>query len=128
MKIKVPEAEILRTPIKIEKLSLWNRSRSGFIMNFEFHRFLKKTLFSRKVMNFKCVYSNQFKRFKNIQGISEMQNSMKNTMTKLFLARAHFRARAGRILCLLKQNLMIFESLQQDEVWRAPRAHPKFFY
>ena len=45
MKIKVPEAEILRTPIKIEKLSLWNRSRSGFIMNFEFHRFLdKKTL------------------------------------------------------------------------------------
>ena len=37
MKIKVPEAEILRTPIKIEKLSLWNRSRSGFIMNFEFH-------------------------------------------------------------------------------------------
>ena len=40
MKIKVPEAEILRTPIKIEKLSLWNRSRSGFIMNFEFHGFL----------------------------------------------------------------------------------------
>ena len=37
MKIEVPEAEILRTPIKIEKLSLWNRSRSGFIMNFEFH-------------------------------------------------------------------------------------------
>ena len=46
MKIKVPEAEILRTPIKIEKLSLWNRSRSGFIMNFEFHGFLetKKSL------------------------------------------------------------------------------------
>ena len=42
MKIKVPEAEILRTPIKIEKLSLWNRSRSGFIMNFEFHTFLEK--------------------------------------------------------------------------------------
>ena len=42
MKIKVPEAEILRTPIKIEKLSLWNRSRSGFIMNFEFHGFLEK--------------------------------------------------------------------------------------
>ena len=42
MKFKVPEAEILRTPIKIEKLSLWNRSRSGFIMNFEFHRFVKK--------------------------------------------------------------------------------------
>ena len=50
---------------------------------------------------------------------------------KNILARAHFRARAGRILCLLKQNLMIFESSQQDEVWRAPRAqvraHPKFF-
>ena len=45
MKIKVPEAEILRTPIKIEKLSLWNRSRSGFIMNFEFHRFLEKNTF-----------------------------------------------------------------------------------
>ena len=42
MKIEVPEAEILRTPIKIEKLSLWNRSRSGFIMNFEFHIFLEK--------------------------------------------------------------------------------------
>ena len=40
MKIKVPEAEILRTPIKIEKLSLWNRSRSGFVMNFKFHGFL----------------------------------------------------------------------------------------
>ena len=42
MKIKVPEAEILRTPIKIEKLSLWNRSRGGFIMDFEFHGFLEK--------------------------------------------------------------------------------------
>ena len=42
MKIKVPEAEILRTPTKIEKLSRWNRTRSGFILNFEFHRFLKK--------------------------------------------------------------------------------------
>ena len=30
MKIKVPEAEILRTPMKIEKLSLWNGSRSQF--------------------------------------------------------------------------------------------------
>ena len=40
MKIKVPEAEILRTPIKIEKLSLWNRTWNEFIMNFEFHRFL----------------------------------------------------------------------------------------
>ena len=39
MKIEVPEAEILRTLIKIEKLSLWNRSRSGFIMHFEFHGF-----------------------------------------------------------------------------------------
>ena len=36
MKIEVPEAEILRTPTKNEKLSLWNRTRSGFIMNFEF--------------------------------------------------------------------------------------------
>ena len=42
MMFEVPEAEILRTPIKIEKLSLWNRSRSGFIMNFEFHAFLEK--------------------------------------------------------------------------------------
>ena len=42
MKIKVPEAEILRTPIKIEKLSLWNRSGGEFIMNFEFHGFLRK--------------------------------------------------------------------------------------
>ena len=42
MKINAPEAEILRTPNKIEKLSLWNRSRSGFIMNFEFHTFLEK--------------------------------------------------------------------------------------
>ena len=40
MKIKVSEAEILRTPIKIEKLSLWNRTWSEFIMNFEFHCFL----------------------------------------------------------------------------------------
>ena len=37
MKIRVPEAEILRTPIKIEKLSRWNRTLSEFIMNFEFH-------------------------------------------------------------------------------------------
>ena len=36
----VPEAEILRTPIKIEKLSLWNRTWNEFIMNFEFHCFL----------------------------------------------------------------------------------------
>ena len=42
MKIEVPEAEILRTPIKIEKLSLWNKSTNGFIMNLEFHTFLKK--------------------------------------------------------------------------------------
>ena len=41
MIFEVPEAEILRTPIKIEKLSIWNRSRSEFIMNFEFHCFLK---------------------------------------------------------------------------------------
>ena len=45
MKIKVPEAEILRTPIKIEKLSLWSRSGSGFTMNFEFHGFQKKHIF-----------------------------------------------------------------------------------
>ena len=45
MKIKVPEAEILRTPIKIEKLSLRNRSGSGFTMNFEFHGFQKKNIF-----------------------------------------------------------------------------------
>ena len=41
MKIEVSEAEILRTPIKIEKLSLWNRTWNEFIMNFEFHRFLE---------------------------------------------------------------------------------------
>ena len=45
MKIKVPEAEILRTPIKIEKLSLWNRTWNEFIMNFEFHRFLEVFFF-----------------------------------------------------------------------------------
>ena len=39
MKIKVPEAEILRTPIKIEKLSVWSVTFSEFIMNFEFHGF-----------------------------------------------------------------------------------------
>ena len=42
IKIEDPEAEILRTPVKIEKLSFWNRSRSGFIMNFEFHQFFEK--------------------------------------------------------------------------------------
>ena len=45
MKIKVPEAEILRTPIKIEKLSLWNRTGSGFIMNLEFHGFQRRNKF-----------------------------------------------------------------------------------
>ena len=45
MKFKAPEAEILRTPIKIEKLSLRNRSGSGFTMNFEFHGFQKKKRF-----------------------------------------------------------------------------------
>ena len=40
MKIKGPEAQILRTPVKIEKLSLWNWTLSGFIMNLEFHGFL----------------------------------------------------------------------------------------
>ena len=51
MKIKVPEAEILRTPIKIEKLSLWSRTGSGFIMNFEFHGFQRKTYFQKKKEN-----------------------------------------------------------------------------
>ena len=81
--------------------------------------------------NFKSIYSNQFKRYEYIQGIWEMQNFMNNTMVKNFLARAHFRARAGRIFCLLGQNLMIFEFSQRYEVWRAPRAQvrarPKFF-
>ena len=45
MKIEDSEAEILRTPIKIEKLSLWNRTGSGFIMNFEFHGFFEKKLY-----------------------------------------------------------------------------------
>ena len=35
MKIEVPEAEILRTPIKIEKLSLWSVTLSECIMNFK---------------------------------------------------------------------------------------------
>ena len=39
MIFEVPEAEILRTPIKIEKLSRWNPTLSEFIMNFEFHCF-----------------------------------------------------------------------------------------
>ena len=81
--------------------------------------------------DFKSIYSNQFKRYEYIQGIWEMQNYMKNTMTKNFW-RARTSARAGRIFCFLGQNLMIFESSQQDEVWRAPRAqvraHPKFFH
>ena len=45
MKIEVSEAEILRTPIKNEKLSLWNRSGGEFRMNFEIHGFLKKNTF-----------------------------------------------------------------------------------
>ena len=97
-----------------------------------FKIFEKKNVFSRKVTNFKCVYSNQFKRFEYIQGIWEMQNFMKNTMTKKFLARAHYRARAGRLICLLGQHLMIIEFSQQCAVWRAPRAqvraHPQFFH
>ena len=40
MRIEVPEAEILRTPVKIEKLSFWNRTRIEFIMNLKFHGFL----------------------------------------------------------------------------------------
>ena len=42
MKIKVPEAEILRTPIKIEKLSVWVIT-VGVIANFI-------TIFSSKIM------------------------------------------------------------------------------
>merc|ERR1711951_148044 len=66
--------------------------------------------------DFKSIYSNQFKRYEYIQGIWEMQNYMKNTMTKNFW-RARTSARAGRIVCLLGQNLMIFEFSQKDEVW-----------
>ena len=82
--------------------------------------------------NFKSIYSNQFKRYEYIQGIWEMQNFMKNTMVKKFLARAHFRARARRIFCLLGQILMIFEFSKRNEIWRAPRAQVRarqiFFY
>ena len=42
MKFEDSEAEILRTPIKIEKLSLWNKSGSEFVMNLEFHGFLRE--------------------------------------------------------------------------------------
>ena len=42
---------------------------------------------------------------------------------KIFLACAHFRARAGRIFCLLGQILMIFQFSQRYELCRAPRAH-----
>ena len=72
--------------------------------------------------NFKSIYSNQFKRYEYIQCIWEMQNFMKNTMVKKFLARAHFRARTCRIFCLLDQILMIFEFSKRNEIWRAPRA------
>ena len=86
----------------------------------------------QKGTSFKVIYSNQFKRYRYVQGIWVVANSMENMMVKKFRARAHFRARAGRIFCLLGQNLMIFEYSQQDNVWRAPRAqmcaHPKFFY
>ena len=40
MKIKAREAQILRTPVKIEKLSCWNRTGIEFIMNLKFHGFL----------------------------------------------------------------------------------------
>ena len=52
MKIKTPEAQILRTPVEIEKLSFWNRSRSGFIMNLEFHGFLDVSTPSVEIMFF----------------------------------------------------------------------------
>ena len=45
MKIKVPEAEIVRTPIKIEKLSVWSVTLSEFIMNVEFHGFWEGVFF-----------------------------------------------------------------------------------
>ena len=40
MKVNVPKAEILSTAAKDEKLSLWNRTRSEFILDLEFHGFL----------------------------------------------------------------------------------------
>ena len=49
-----------------------------------------------------------------------------------FLARAHFRARALRILYHLCQKTMIFEFSQRCEIRRAPRAEvrarQKFFW
>ena len=45
MIFEVPEAEILRTPIKIEKLSLWNTTWSEFTVIFLFHRFLEGLFF-----------------------------------------------------------------------------------
>ena len=51
MKIKVPEAEILRTPITIIKLRLWNRSGSEFRKIFEFHIVLKKNKFKQQYKN-----------------------------------------------------------------------------
>ena len=61
-----------------------------------------------------------------------MPNFMNNMMVKKFLARAHFRARACRIFCLLSQILMIFEFSKRNEIWRAPRAgvraRQNFFY
>ena len=48
------------------------------------------------------------------------------------MARAHFRARACRIFCLLDQILMIFEFSKRNEFRRAPhaqvRAHYNFFH
>ena len=71
-------------------------------------------------MNFKCVYSNQFKKYECIQGIWEIKNFMKNTMVKFVLARAEVRT--DRIFCLLDHNLMCLEHLQRYAFWRAPRA------
>ena len=72
-------------------------------------------------MNFKCVCSNQIKKYEYIQDIWEMQNFMQNTMTKNFW-RARTSARASRIFCLLGSNLMILKFSQRYEVWCAPRA------
>ena len=108
------------------------KGKSRFLFKGEGHLFHAVVLASAPPStNFKSIYSNQFKRYEYIQGIWEMQNFMKNTMVKKFLSRAHFRARARRIFCLLGQILMIFEFSKRNEIWREPRAqvraHKKIF-
>ena len=98
--------------------SIFFKKFSKFENNFKI--FWRKNFFSRKVMNFKCVYSNQFKRFEYIQGIWEMQKFMKNTMRKKsFGAHALSRARqeffCHRILhkiLHLPNTLNVFKSLE----------------